>query len=120
MPSANGQLAGFLTYEPFFAPLMLAHAPWAWGLTVIHGQFLTLIDFDTVLRGHSSTTPLLPTGASEPRHRTGPRPPVRPGETRAGLEWWVNQLNGLLAVITDPVLFRDADGQYVPQRTSIW
>ncbi len=113
-PSASGHLAGFLTYEAFVAPLLLVRAPWAWGLTLARGRILVMCDFGTVVSGRHRVSELLPSGASQSIYDNEPRPTVNLAQTGAGQCWWVGRLNDLFSVVTDPVLFRDSAGRYVP------
>jgi hypothetical protein len=105
-----------LSRQAYFAPLFLCCSPWIWALGVGRFQGMVIYEFGSAVVGRmgEAAEPLqlfLPSGV---QHHT-PRPQFGLTESTEALRWWVDRLNQLFSIISDPANFT-ADGSYRARR----
>lgn len=106
---------GLMLLDAYLAPLYGAMSPFVWAFGAIRGSGTIVFNLG---RPVSGTFP----AALEPLHLLPGRGPsgivdAPPLPTRAGpaaVHWWGTRLNNFLAVLSDPAVFADAGGTYVP------
>src|SRR6201999_3680630 len=110
--------------DMYLAPLLGCRAPGVWA---INGQRLfgaIIFNLGTVLAGVAPTPGellhLLPhTLGQEPP--LSPSPPVPPKTSYAqAVDWWALRLNHMFKYLTDPTLFADHNGYYLPYLQQNW
>jgi hypothetical protein len=105
------------TRDAYLSPLLLSLSPWVWAIAGARVPGVIIYDFGTAIIGRTGAASellqvFLPAGPPT----SPPRPDIGSAETAAALTWWVGQLNQVLGELTDPVNFKDRDGNYRPRR----
>jgi hypothetical protein len=114
--SGYGHLRGLYGFDVYIGPLIGALTPGVWGVAAIRSFGPILVSLGRTLagtrRGAAEMLHLLP--SSGPVAATWKTPTLTAKACSAAARWWINGLNDLFSVITDPVLFADTAGTYDP------
>lgn len=113
--ASSGMSDGTLLMDAYIAPLLGAASPFVWALAAPRTLGMSIFPLSIALNGWYS----------EPRHlmdtilRRGSGPsPQRPAWTMEGaasaVRWWVSRLNLLFGWLSDPVVFTNNKGEYLP------
>jgi hypothetical protein len=122
--SANGEVVfaasdglgdGFAHLDAYLTPLLGALSPYVWAFPATRLSGTVIYTLGTAISGAAGEAleplQLLPTRAAlEPI----PPPTLSPNASSAAITWWVRRLDKALSVISDPALFSDSNGHYVP------
>ncbi len=115
--SSAGLSDGVLLLDAYLAPLFGALTPFVWALPASRASGTVVLSLGRALPGTAGEAgeplQLLPTrGPGAARQR----PDLPPGSAAAALTWWSRRLDRLLATLSDPAVYADAAGEYVPQK----
>ena len=106
------------TRDAYLAPLFLCHSPWIWAIVGQRQQGVMVFSLGRPLRGREADPAELVQQFMSSHGLThfASCPPIDAKSLAATLTWWVEQLNAVLSVVTDPATFADRAGQYRPRR----
>jgi len=115
--SSAGLSDGVLLLDAYLAPLFGALTPFVWALPASRASGTVVLSLGRALPGTAGEAAeplqLLPArGPGAARQR----PDLPPGSAAAALTWWSRRLDRLLATLSDPAVYADAAGEYVPQK----
>lgn len=104
------------TRDAYLAPLFLCHSPFIWAIVGQRPQGVMVYSLGQPLRGRGAD-------ASELLHQFMPGgparfancPPCTPAQIATTLTWWVEQLNSVLSVVSDPATYANPAGKYSPR-----
>lgn len=112
--SGQGLLKGLLGFDVYIGPLMGSLTPGVWGFAAIRSFGPVLFSLGRPVAGTRPTPTemlhLLP--SSGPAVATWKTPALTQTACSDAARWWINRLNDLFSVVTDPVLFADSTGGY--------
>lgn len=113
--ASDGLGDGFALLDPYLAPLLGAMTPYVWAFSASRPASTIVYTLGRCIAGVAGEAleplHLLPSrGSLEAISPTELSPEASP----AAVTWWVRRLDKVLSVISDPALFADADGRYVP------
>lgn len=113
--ASDGLSDGFALLDAYLAPLLGALTPYVWAFPASRPSGTIIYSLGRAISGvvGEALEPLqlLPArGALAPI----PQPELRPNSPSAAITWWVRRLDKALSVVSDPALFSDANGHYVP------
>lgn len=116
--SGGRLLDGLVLFDNYIGPLLGAISPEMWGFASYREFGAVLYSFGRRLagtaRGPSELLSLLPSQGATISTWDGIR--VAEPTFCQAVAWWAGQLNQLLAVLTDPAVFTDREGVYVPAK----
>lgn len=114
--SSADLLTGAYFLDPYLAPLLGVLSPYVWAFAIPAPKDGALvISLGTAPVGRlSSPATLLDSISLRSSSAVVPKPEVRDESMRAAIEWWVDKLDQLFAIITDFSLFTDKTGDYDP------
>jgi hypothetical protein len=123
---ANGEIAfasstglgdGVVLFDAYLSPMYGAMSPFVWALPATRASGTVIF---TLGRAMSGTFPaalvpldLLP-GRSPNQGLDAPK--LKPRAGPATVEWWVKRLDSFMGVLSDPAVFADASGKYIPMK----
>jgi len=114
--ASDGLASGIALLDAYLTPLLGALSPRVWAFSAARTS-------GTIVYTLGRTIPGVLGGAVEPLQllssREGPAtatpPPLSPSASVAALTWWVRRLDKTLSIVSDPALFTDDAGHYVPR-----
>jgi hypothetical protein len=119
-PAARGlQGSLILGFEPLVEPVLVASAPFLHGvMSTRAGGSIIMLFGEPVFGLHESRHPVELYKANalykaSPEEPEGPD--LLPDALEGALQWWVNRMNYLLAVLLDPSRYRGIDGVFDPR-----
>lgn len=106
---------GMALLDAYLAPLLGALTPYVWAFSASRRSGTIIYTLGEAVAGTAGD-------AVEPLHllpaqgalEAVPRPDLSPSAASAAVVWWVRRLDKAMSVISDPAVFSDADGRYVP------
>jgi hypothetical protein len=114
--SGYGLLKGLYGFDVYIGPLMGSLTPAVWGFAAIRSFGPILFGLGRPVAGTrpraAEMLHLLPSAG--PDVATWKTPTLTPTACSEAARWWVDRLNDLFSVVTDPVLFADTTGTYDP------
>ena len=115
--AASGGLGdGLADLDAYLTPLLGALSPhvWAFPATRPAGTIIYTLGraIPGVLGGVVEPLQLLPSRQSA---TPTPMPELSAAASSAAINWWVRRVDKTLSIVSDPALFSDADGRYVPR-----
>jgi hypothetical protein len=106
----------YLTRDAYLAPLFLCHSPYLWAIVGQRAQGVMVFSLGKPLPGHEmDAAELLQQFMSTGPARFAACPPFNARQIAATLNWWVDRLNSVLSVVTDPSTYTDSTGRYSPR-----
>lgn len=113
--SSEHLLNGATFLDAYLGPLLGAVSPAIWGLSATREWGVVFYSLGRPIRGWKGDAAeplqLIPMpGPSKPV----PTPSVSAAACSEAVEWWNARLNDFLGVLTDPTIFTDEVGSYVP------
>lgn len=107
--------SGMMMFDVYFGPLAGCLSPYVWCLIIPRSHGVLLISLGNVLPGtrreSSELLHTLPVYGSDSGSK---RPDFETASLDASIDWWAARLNRLFGVLTDPSVFADREGSYLP------
>jgi hypothetical protein len=105
------------TRDAYLGPLFLCLSPWVWAFAQARISGSVVYNLGTAFVGRLGEASeliqlFLPPGTTE----STLRPEIGPADSAATLAWWVEHLDQLFGLITDPASYVDANGDFRPRR----
>ncbi len=106
----------YITRDAYLAPLFLCHSPYVWAIVGPRSQGVMVFSLGKPLAGREADAAellqqFMPSGPVV----FPPCPPFTASQITAALNWWVDHLNSVLSVVTDPSTYADSAGRYSPR-----
>jgi hypothetical protein len=116
--SAQGLYDGIFTFDAYIAPLLGALTPAIWGFSSHRMLGVILYSFgQQPLAGTlGEAAELLHVLPSQGTHESSRVPTLSADAASSGISWWIRQLNDLFSVLSEPVIFTNREGAYVPAK----
>lgn len=114
--SAEGLSSGIYMMDAYTGPLMAALSPGVWAIEAPRDAPLFLSLGAQVAGTTPLASDLLSTISRPGADRTVEFGALRASSGLIATEWWIDRLNALFGVISDPAVFVDRDGVYQPIR----
>jgi len=113
--ASDGLGDGFALLDAYLTPLLGALTPYVWAVPATRPSGTIIYTLGIAISGvvGEALEPLqlLP---SRGALASTPSPKLSPNASAAAITWWVRRLDKALSVVSDPALFSDANGHYVP------
>lgn len=113
--ASDGLGDGFAHLDSFLTPLLGALSPYVWAFSATRLSGSIVYTLGTAVSGAAGEAveplQLLP---SRGALAATSAPILSPNAPAAAMTWWVRRLDKALSVISDPALFSDANGHYIP------
>jgi len=113
--ASTGLYDGILVGDAFLGPLLGALTPYIWAFAAHRALGAIVYSLGRPLSGTPGRpTELLHLLPSQGARDTTALPVIPPGAPAAALDWWTARLNAMFGVLTDPAIFTDRAGTYLP------
>ncbi|RHW23716.1 hypothetical protein D0Z08_28320 [Nocardioides immobilis] len=113
--ASDGLGDGFAHLDSYLMPLLGALSPYVWAFSATRLSGTIIYTLGTAVAGTAgeAVEPLQLLPSREALTATS-LPNLSVNASAAAMTWWARRLDKTLSVISDPALFSDADGRYVP------
>jgi hypothetical protein len=113
--ASDGLGDGFAHLDAYLTPLLGALSPYVWAFPATRASGTIIYTLGRAISGVAGEA-LEPLQLLPSRRALSPIPSPRlsPNASSAAITWWVRRLDKALSVISDPALFSDSNGYYVP------
>ena len=113
--SSEGLYDGIFTLDAYLTPLYGALVPAIWAFPAPRMLGVIIYSLGQPVAGsRGRAAELLHLLPSQGPTESSSIPTLSPAASSAAIRWWVNGLNDLLGVLSDPTVFTDCNGKYVP------
>lgn len=113
--ASDGLGDGFAVIDAYLSPLLGALSPYVWAFSAARPYGAVLYTLGVAIPGVAgeSLEPLhlLPSRGSLTAIA---RPTLTPNAPTDAITWWVRRLDKAMSVVSDPAVFSDSNGAYVP------
>ena len=115
--SSRGLYDGIYTLDAYIAPLLGALSPAVWSFHAAHMLGTIVYTFGQPIAGTQGTAAeLLHVLPNQGAYESSKIPTLSANASAASIDWWADRLNDLFAMLSDPAIFTDRDGSYVPAK----
>jgi hypothetical protein len=113
--ASEGLHQGFYLMDQYLGPLLGALTPAVWGFMSHRAHGAVVFSYGRPIGGSSSVpSELLRTLPTRGADRVTDFAALDPLAIPSALSWWVDRLNDLFGVISDPAVFVNPEGRYQP------
>jgi hypothetical protein len=113
--SSEGLYDGIYTLDAYLAPLFGALVPAIWAFPAPRMLGVIVFTLGQPLAGsRGRPTELLHLLPSQGPAASSSIPSLSPAASSEAIRWWVDRLNDLFTILSDPIIFTDRTGVYLP------